>query len=158
MEDVGAYPSKFNSLKAVKDIASIYQELADQKQITLSISDNDLIIYMDPNHFKMIIRNLLHNALKFSPEGGSVSITIKSQDGFDVFQVSDSGVGMPQEMIEQIQKKMLVRSQPGTMGESGTGLGLNLIVDLLEKNNCKFDIQSIDGSGTTFTFKVPIFK
>ena len=155
MEDVGAYPSRFMANKAIMDIASIYAELAEQKKIQLTITGEELTIYMDPNHFKMVIRNLLHNALKFTPVNGSVSVTIREQEQFHVFAVKDSGKGMPEDMIKQIRNRELVRSQPGTMGESGTGLGLNLILDLLEKNNCKFEIESQDGKGTTITFFVP---
>jgi PAS domain S-box-containing protein len=155
MEDVGAYPSKFSAKKAITDIVSIYKELAEQKKIKLTIDGEDATIFMDPNHFKMVIRNLLHNALKFSPVNGSVSVSYFKEEEFHVFEVKDSGVGMSPEMLAQVRNRELVRSQPGTMGESGTGLGLNLILDLLEKNNCRFDLQAEDGKGTTITFYVP---
>ena len=110
---------------------------------------------MDENHFKIIIRNLIHNALKFTPHGGQVHIKFEEDNTGLKIKISDSGVGMNSDLVRDIMDKKLIRSTWGTQGEKGTGLGLSLSIELLEKNNGKIEIDSQLLKGTTFIVHLP---
>jgi signal transduction histidine kinase len=111
---------------------------------------------MDINHFRIIFRNLLHNALKFTPNGGCIEVRYESAADLVQVSVSDTGVGMSQDAIDKVMTKKEVTSATGTMGETGTGLGLHLSLELLEKNKGNLTIRRNEDKGTTFVVSIPV--
>ncbi len=130
--------------------------VSDQKQIALRSSiPDDLIVLADARMITTVIRNLVSNALKYSDSGGSVDIAAIPDQGMVRVSVQDSGMGMDQPTLDRVFALDRKASRPGTRGESGTGLGLVLCKEFVEKHGGRIWAQSEPGLGTTFYFTVP---
>ena len=103
-----------------------------------------------------ILRNLLNNAIKFTPEKGTINISHEIQDQYISIHISDNGIGMEQEVIDRLFKFDQFYSTSGTGGESGTGLGLILCHDFIRKHKGDISVRSNPGTGSTFTFTLPL--
>tara|TARA_R110002124_G_scaffold114935_3_gene270535 strand:- start:1839 stop:3020 length:1182 start_codon:yes stop_codon:yes gene_type:complete len=154
--------SQFNEeIIKIKDITSnifdVYQKVALEKEINVSFSvDDSLTIIGDKNQIEFVIRNLVNNATKFTHKNGFVSLTAKSlADGLVKISVSDSGVGISDEIKRKLFSISRIQSTNGTDGEKGTGLGLMLSYEFMKLNGGQIDIESSLGKGSTFhtTFK-----
>ncbi len=154
-DDIRPSLSKFDLLDCVRKIVMAYQGFADGKNIKINVVGEAEMVLMDEDHFKLIVRNILHNALKFTPHEGVVNLTIqKGARGVELV-IDDTGVGMSAEMVENILKKRVVLSTVGTRGEKGTGLGLNVCMELLKANKCEVEITSQVDKGSTFRLIIP---
>jgi len=145
----------------VKDIVAFevesYHEQAGLKGINLIDSvDDDIIASADPNSIRIVIRNLITNAIKFSSENDTIEISAKRQDEQNyVITVSDTGTGMSDEHLNKLFKSK-VNSKAGTNNESGTGMGMLFCKDLVEKCSGRIWVTSEQGQGTSFSFTVPL--
>jgi signal transduction histidine kinase len=104
---------------------------------------------------KTILRNLVSNGIKFTPEGGSVKVAAELEDKYVKLTVKDSGVGISEQNIQKLFKIDVNFSTQGTHKERGTGLGLILCKELVEKNGGKIKVESEIGQGTRFIFTLP---
>lgn len=150
-------PKKFDIQIPINDIISIYTEGARAKEITLNSNIKEgTFIYADENTFATIIRNLVSNAIKFTPKNGSITIDAKATDDYMTeISVSDTGLGIPEEQIGKLFKIEQNFSTYGTNNEKGTGLGLILCKELVKKNNGEINVLSKKGKGTTFHIQLP---
>ena len=130
---------------------------AKSKNIDISVKCPDQIqVYADENMFRSVIRNLLSNAIKFTPKGGSISISVIPQENNTVvIAIKDTGIGMHQNIIENLFRIDAINNRPGTEGESSNGLGLLLCKEFTEKNGGKIWAVSDEGKGSVFSFNVP---
>jgi signal transduction histidine kinase len=135
----------------------IIQDMANKKEITIDFDiPEDLMVFTDVNMLGVIIRNLVTNAVKFTPKGGSVTISAKSlSDNFIEILVKDTGIGMNKSMIDNLFRLDTVTSRKGTDGESSTGLGLLICKDFIDKNGGILMIESEEGIGSTIRFTLP---
>jgi len=131
---------------------------AGEKKITVEIKkDTPVKAWADKNMISIVVRNLLSNAIKFSPSNGHIVISIQeSSYGVEVL-VRDSGTGISDETINKVNANQFY-SLNGTNNERGTGLGLALCREFLEKNNGQLMIETVPGSGSTFSFTLPKIK
>ncbi|MHB1177567.1 MAG: PAS domain S-box protein, partial [Daejeonella sp.] len=129
--------------------------LAETKQIRLlqDIEDN-LPIMADKHMFASIIRTLVTNAIKFTNKDGQVSISAKRQKNGCLFSITDNGVGVPEENIDKLFSDDTGFTSYGTQGEKGTGLGLGLCRNFVEKHGGTIWAESVKGSGSTFFFTI----
>jgi signal transduction histidine kinase/ligand-binding sensor domain-containing protein len=111
-------------------------------------------VYVDPEHLHFIVRNLISNAIKFTPANGQISVQTQDREDAIEISVQDSGIGMDAQYLEAIFNIDANISRTGTSGEKGTGLGLILCKDFIEKNGGKMTIQSQPGNGSCFSFTV----
>jgi signal transduction histidine kinase len=132
-------------------------ETAKAKNVRLLVNKNNgHQVYCDSFMIKTVIRNLVSNAIKFTSADKEVKINC-SQSGDKVFvSVEDDGVGMDKDTVDNLLKVDNPKSQKGTSGEEGTGLGLILCKDFVEKNNGKMEIESEVNKGTKITFHLPV--
>ena len=129
---------------------------ASKKGISISInSPGEIKVYADKNMVGTVIRNLISNAIKFTPENGNIQIYCQSKGEFIETTVSDSGVGIDNNLLNKIFDIDFKTSTPGTNNESGTGLGLILCKEFIEKNNGNIFVQSVPGEGSRFIFTLP---
>lgn len=135
-------------------IALLENEIRNKK-ISVKNEVGPLSAFADMNMLKSILKNLLGNAIKFSPEGQEVRIGATSSEQFVTMSVSDNGVGIPFEHQEKIFSLESV-STPGTLQEKGTGLGLALCREFTERNGGKIWFESEPEKGTTFYFTLPM--
>jgi signal transduction histidine kinase len=135
----------------------LLKTMIDNKKIHISneISD-DLNAYADRNMVKTIIRNLIYNAIKFTKEEGEVKIYSKKEGDYIILSVEDNGIGITKENLEKIFNRKEYFTTYGTEREKGSGLGLNLIFDFLDKNKGELFIDSDYGKGSTFSFSLPV--
>jgi len=132
--------------QAEKKLISLRNEIAEQA-----------LAYADESMVNTIFRNLISNAIKFTAAGGSVTISSASQrDGFIEVIVSDTGVGIPVEMLPRLLKLDAQYTHIGTAGEEGTGLGLILCRELVEQNGGSIWVESKPGKGSTFHFTLRV--
>jgi two-component system, sensor histidine kinase and response regulator len=140
------------SLRQLNDEVMEEQRLGlDKKNILANnhISE-DLMIYGDKEMVKVIFRNLVYNAIKFTPDNGQINIYGELTNNTVSVHIKDSGRGMSKEVLERITSKEYFTSK-GTKNEVGSGFGLILIRDLIEKHDGSFNIESEEGVGSTFT-------
>ena len=112
-------------------------------------------VYADKNMLDTVLRNLISNALKFTPEGGNVIISVQHNTDFVEVAVSDTGVGISQANIGKLFNIDMSHTTTGTHDEKGTGLGLLICKEMVEKNQGNIMIESVLDKGTTVKFTVP---
>jgi signal transduction histidine kinase/tetratricopeptide (TPR) repeat protein len=145
----------------LKDIVAYetesYGEQAKLKGINLIDSvPNDAIASADPNSIRIVIRNLITNAIKFSSQNDTIEINaVQREDHNYVISVKDTGTGMSDEQLGKLFKSK-VNSNAGTNNESGTGMGMLFCKDLVERCSGKIWVTSTQGHGTKFSFTVPM--
>jgi two-component system, sensor histidine kinase and response regulator len=149
-------PVTFSINSVLERVVSLFQVAANQKEISLTITvHKDLLAYADENQIELVFRNLVHNAIKFTPAGGQILIQAAQTNlGVETI-VKDSGVGIPADQLNTIFTEA-ASSTRGTKGERGTGLGLSLCYDMLTRNGGKISVTSMVGSGSVFTVTLPI--
>jgi signal transduction histidine kinase len=143
----------------VAENISLLSEIATNKSITfINRIEPNTITYSDGNQINIVVRNLLSNALKFTPENGTITIgAIQKTQCWEV-HIRDTGVGMNEETLGKIFKKDSTHSTYGTNDEKGTGLGLSLCKEMVEKNNGNIWADSAVNKGSSFYFTVPKAK
>ena len=152
-------PKEIYLAPVAEEISSIFAGVAKDKNIELSCEvPDDLQVYADANALRTVVRNLLDNALKYTPSGGRVIIEAIEENGETKISVSDSGVGMPAEKIKDIFLLKKEKSEQGTAGEKGTGLGMHLVNELVNLNKGKIKVLSQLNEGTTFELLLPSRK
>jgi len=146
------------SLKAqVTESVFIYQTIIQYKEISLDILlPGHLQVLVDADLFCCIIRNLVSNAIKFTPAGGRICIECADNPDLCIIMVSDSGKGISSESLGRIFDQDCRETQPGIMQEKGSGLGLKLCKEFAELNGGKIWASSKPGEGTRFFFTVPV--
>ncbi|MEI7982156.1 MAG: ATP-binding protein, partial [Bacteroidota bacterium] len=115
----------------------------------------DLYVFADRNMLKTILRNLISNAIKFTPKSGQVRILAGIKHSYIEIVVSDTGIGMNKTMVDKLFRLDEHTSRLGTESEPSTGLGLIICKDFIEKHSGKLWVDSTEGVGTTFYFTLP---
>jgi signal transduction histidine kinase len=115
-------------------------------------------VLADENHIKVVLRNLISNAIKFTSENGCITLTTVVENNGLVISVKDKGKGMTPEEIQKLFYINTHFSHSGTSGETGAGIGLLLCKELVELNGGKLFVKSAAGKGTTFYFNLPLVK
>jgi signal transduction histidine kinase len=153
-------PELCNLLLLAKQNIEIQTELAKQKDITLINNlTTDFNVIADVSMINTVIRNLISNAIKFTPRGGRVEIGITKSLGLFNFDenclfVKDNGIGMSQDTLYKLFRIDTKISRPGTENEPSTGLGLILCKEFIDTHSGKIWAESIENVGTTFFIKV----
>lgn len=142
----------------VPGVVEIFEMIALTKKIKLVYAGTDgpLLVRADNDMLKTVVRNFMSNAIKFSPEGSNVEITMNEEGDYARISVHDHGVGIAPERIQNIFRKG--ETTYGTEGEEGSGLGLQLCADFARKNGGDVEVESVLGEGSTFSVLVPLKK
>lgn len=149
-------PYELDIYDLVTETFELFLTAAKYKQITLrNTIAHGTFVYADYAMIYTVLRNLLSNALKFTMTGGEIELSAQLRDTEVEVAVSDTGVGIPEEDLAKLFRIDIRYSQAGTDGEEGTGLGLILCKELIEKNNGTIWAESVIGKGTTFRFRLP---
>jgi len=149
-------PSILNFDEEIDNISKIFHPSLVNKKISLKLEIPDNIkLYADKNMFGSIVQNLMTNAIKFTHQGGEISISARPNGEFVYITVKDSGVGIPEEKLGKLFKINEKHNDIGTGGERGTGLGLILCKDMVEKNGGSITVESKKGEGSKFIFSLP---
>lgn len=140
----------------VKEVADMLNSSARFKSIRIKyISDSSISVYADVNMLKTILRNLIQNSIKFSKPGGKIEVSSEVRSDQVIIAVSDEGVGMEKETIHNLFRIGSSAPSKGTANETGSGWGLIICKEFVEKHGGKMEIESTPGQGTTFSFNLP---
>ena len=140
-------------MQVVKENINILEGTALKKKINLKNNLNeDIVVSSDGEMLNSILRNLINNAIKFTSESGEISVSASVEKDFARIKIKDSGVGMSKETLDNLFKMDSKKSTPGTNKEEGTGLGLLLVKEFVEKNGGQIIVKSEVEKGSEFSF------
>lgn len=144
-----------DAVQIAEEVMNLQKPLAESKSILLTLtSEHQVMAYADAIALETVLRNLVHNALKFTPDGGSVHIRIESKNEGCEIHVVDTGVGIDEATYDRLFSFEFCNSY-GTRNEKGTGLGLPLCKELVHDMGGEIRIQSGPGLGSTFSVVLP---
>ncbi|TRX70505.1 sensor histidine kinase KdpD [Carboxylicivirga sp. M1479] len=135
--------------------ALLSHNIAHKKINLVNEVDVKATVCADSNMIKTTLRNILSNAIKYTSDDGTITITTAKEEKFDLLKITDTGIGMTEEQISRLFKIDNNISTPGTNNEPGTGLGLLLCKELLDKNKAEIRVESVVGQGSVFTIAFP---
>ncbi len=143
-------------LEEVYNVTQMFKSNLKNKNISTRINvDENINIFADRDMFWLLIRNLISNAIKFTRPGGWIEINSSVEGDFVLFEIKDNGVGIEEEYIDKLFRLDAHYTSEGTNHESGSGLGLILCKDIIDKHNCKIWVDSKVNEGTSFMFTLP---
>ena len=144
----------FNISELAHDVAQKFELSAKDRQITIQIDQNPKLPFVNADiaMIERVIENLLENALRYTPAGGSIRLSFSPQNSDIAVGVSDTGSGIPAEDVPLIFDRFYQREKTQTGKTGYSGLGLAIAKRILELHNKPIRVESTPGSGTTFTF------
>ena len=156
MEGVQVKPVIFDIHEIMEENFRLFRPLASRKNITLvNTLENHYQVFADKDMIKLVIRNLVNNAIKFTEANGRVELGASIHNKFVTAYISDTGKGIPKEDVAKILNKETFTTS-GTQGERGVGLGLSLCQEFIERNAGHLYIDSEPGKGSKFSFTIPV--
>ena len=150
-------PKTLNIQDITEEIIILYEDLVQDKNLIIKqdIPMNSTC-YADEDSLKTVIRNIIHNAIKYSPSGNEIAIKYSRDGEYNILAISDKGKGIPQSVIDAIYKKEYIKNTLGTNGEKGTGLGFMISKELMDLNKGKLVFLTNKDRGTTVELLLPI--
>jgi len=142
-------------------VQSLFEELealAQRKNIRLEVmaTDRTLAVEADPTALRLILKNLIENAIQYSPEGRRVWVSWQIHHGRVRIEVGDEGIGIPPEEIPRIFDRFYRVDKSRSRSHGGTGLGLTLVRELLQAHRTSIEVTSEVGKGSVFRFELPL--
>ena len=149
-------PDTFHLASCLRPVMTLIQIMVNRKEITFqSQIPENAVVTADRNMIATIVRNLLTNAVKYTASGGTVKLEVTPCDDTKyIVSITDTGIGISPEKLSKIFSLDSHHSQYGTDGETGTGLGLIVCRELLEKHGIKLQVESEVGKGSRFWFEL----
>jgi PAS domain S-box-containing protein len=148
-------PETINLKELIKKVLSNCIDYACSKKVNLNFDiAGNVKVYADKNMLETVLRNLVNNALKFTPKGGDVTVSTKNENGGVVISVKDTGIGIKKSDFDKLFRTDIKFSNPGTEHEGGTGLGLLLCKEFVEKHGGAIWVESEVDKGSTFYFNL----
>jgi signal transduction histidine kinase len=143
-----------NISNLIEDTVGLYEYVAEDKNITISVNcAKNIAMNADRNRMRQVLANLVDDAIKYTPSGGSIAIDAYHEQDQTVILVKDTGVGIPPEEISKIWDRLYrgdkSRSQPGL------GLGLSLVKAVVQAHKGRIEVHSVPGAGSVFTLHFP---
>ena len=158
LQGIKAAPERIALASLLEQKLMVFKQIADKKNIKLLLEDVNRYVWADPDHLLLVLRNLISNAIKYSYQDGQILIRSHSKDNRVIIEVIDSGMGMTEDVRASIFQHDNIISSTGTANEKGTGLGLKLCKEFIEKNDGEIWIESGEQKGTTFFISLPEAK
>jgi signal transduction histidine kinase len=150
-------PRHFDISDMIHDQVASFESHTKDKNITVSVeTGNPIKVYSDPAMIAFVIRNLLSNAIKYNNRNGSILIRSEQTSTRVTISIIDNGVGIPIQDIDRLFRIDGRLKTPGTEKETGTGLGLIVSREYIEKNNGTIHAKSDPGEGSSFYFTLPV--
>ncbi len=150
-------PEKIQLHSLVDEVSSFLLVIADEKGVQVANEvPGDLHVFADRLMLDLVLRNLVHNAIKFSHSEGQVTVSVLLENGGVNIAVADQGMGMDDQLVLDLQNKDYAGSIAGTAKEQGTGIGLVLTREFIARHGSHMVIQSKPGEGSRFSFMLPV--
>ena len=151
--------ANFELYSLISDTLVMFENIASQKKVRFNIDvPSGIFVYADSDMFNCIVRNLISNAIKYTPDGGQIWIVASRNNAFCTITVADTGIGLSSDMVPTLFSSDRFRSGPGLMGESGSGLGLKLCKEFVLLNGGEIWVDVGKKAGAEFSFTIPAGK
>jgi len=152
-------PQHFSFIEIANEIINSIENQANEKQIKISCFEKEkTILSADLNIFRTVLRNLISNAIKFTNQNGQINVYTEKNHANIIIIVSDNGIGIDKNVIPKLWEINVSYSTEGTNNEKGTGFGLKLCKELIEKHGGHIWVESEVGKGSDFKFTLPMDK
>jgi signal transduction histidine kinase len=149
------FPGKHFLKPIFDDTIQLYGSAVEVKEINITITADPLLeALFDPPMIRTVIRNLVNNAIKFTPKSGTINMGARSLEGQVEIFVRDSGIGMSPEIIHSLFNPATTAVRNGTNQEKGHGLGLSLCHEMVIRDGGRLKMESEEGKGTTISFRL----
>lgn len=161
LKSLEAHPKNISITKIIEDEIRNARQSAESKNINLIIlgdAGTNFIVNADSSMMHVVMRNLIANAIKFSKSGGTIEISNSKKENYVITRVNDNGIGITEDILVKLFRIDEQISTVGTEGESGSGLGLILCKEFVEKNNGEIWCESSTGTGSSFYVSLPAVK
>jgi signal transduction histidine kinase len=155
MDKLKIQPENISLRSKVEESFASFANLYPKNISMENLVDDRIMAFADPNIINLVLRNLILNAIKFTENGGHIWVTASERENEILVTVCDNGIGIQPEVKKMLFEKTSGYSTRGTANEKGTGLGLILCKEFIEKNGGKIWLESEMGKGTTFYFTIP---
>lgn len=154
---VDVIKKRVNIVENIKEVIDQYKASEDYvgKNFSLHSSAENIYIQIDDLKFRQVINNLISNALKFTPDGGTITVSIEDRQETILFKVIDNGIGIPAKYHDTLFEKFTKARRKGLKGEPSTGLGMSIIKTIIEWHAGKIWFDSQENEGTTFYIELP---
>lgn len=150
-------PTRFCLNDMLQKISSLYHLIVEKKKINFSIElKENITLLADENMTYVSLRNIVSNALKFTPQGNAVKISAFAKDNTAVIVIEDEGIGMSPAYLEKLFTEEQLPLTKGTNDEKGTGIGLILCRKFIQMNQGTLSVKSVEGKGSQFTIELPL--
>ena len=135
----------------------LFRTIADHKGIKFSVDmEGNFDVFADKNMLLTVVRNLISNAIKFTSKGGAINIIVKQDNQFHKVTIKDTGIGFNEKTAKKIFDESSFYTTSGTNNEAGSGLGLLLTKEFIEKNGGRIWAESVLAEGASFYFTIPV--
>lgn len=148
-------PALFNSKKTWDQVLALYAHNIKAKNIEIVSSDLERQVFADEGSYSFIVRNILQNAIKFTPQNGTIEIKAEEKENRIITTIQDNGIGISKENLDKILYSKEWVTTLGTENEKGTGFGLKASAKYVEILEGNFHIESAPGQGTKVTIDLP---
>jgi signal transduction histidine kinase len=156
--DTGALPIQQQSVELDTLFLDVYRQVRSLDQtINVSLEEVDQVMVLgDADRLKQLILNLVENAIKYTPPGGRVMMSLSKENGRSKLVVEDTGIGIPAEDLPHIYDRFYRVDKARTRSQGGSGLGLSIAKWIVEAHQGTIEVESEVGRGTTFTVHLPV--
>ena len=154
-QGIKATPEKIALSEIIQKKLSLFKQSFEQKNISLKLEGLDVFVWADRDHVLLIMRNILSNAIKYSYPNGAICIRARVENNNIIIEIADNGMGMNELMLASLFSPGHMLSSTGTSNEKGTGLGLKLCKEFIEKNNGAMWVKSAEQKGTSVFISLP---
>lgn len=162
LESMGVEVSKtrVNLVEKLEYFMTDYYGVQDTSNLNFEFNTSSKEIYadIDDAKFMQVFNNLISNAMKFTPDGGKITINMEKREETILISVSDTGIGIPKEFQAQLFEKFNKARRPSLKGEPSVGLGMSIIKTIVEWHDGKIWFESEENQGTTFYIEIPASK
>ncbi len=151
------YRTTFMAKETIEKVVAVQKPYSGRHDFYVEVADNVGEIFADKDKFDQILTNLVSNAVKYSPNGGTVSVRARRKNGDLLVEVADEGIGIPKEHFKTVFKRFHRVDNRDTRKAGGTGIGLYLVKHMVEAHGGQIWIESEIGQGSHFIFEMPVY-
>lgn len=149
-KDTSIIKTEVDIKKVIDRTVALHQTQIEEKSLQINAILNTTSLFTDPNIIQIVVRNVIHNSIKFTPYGGSITISSQREDDFTIIEIADTGQGMPQQLIDAVLGNQHYNINYDDV-HTGAGLGLRAVKDYIDQLGGNLFIESTPGIGTTVT-------
>ena len=159
--DAGVLRMDLRPVDLKKLLEEVYEQvkvLADSRAINIGLGSVESVsVRGDYEHLRRLLLNLVDNAIKYTPPGGRLTLSLQSKGGWASLQVSDTGIGLSREEQERVFQRFCRAAEARSQGGKSTGLGLCIAQSIAEAHGGRIEVESTPGKGSTFTVFLPVY-